>query len=150
MRLRLREHRRAWLLAGLGAALVVVAVAVIALGSDGAGGDPESAGRLTAAARRRSTSTTPTTGATTTTTTASTTTTTTAAPPTTTTTDPPPAGAAGLSDPGALTDYDGPSTIEGGAVVIDSKRFSRRLTVAGATSPSATARSPSTTGTTCT
>jgi hypothetical protein len=141
MRLRLRrlarEHRRAWLVAGLGAALVAIAVvvAVTTLGPDGAGGDPESAGRLAAAARRRAAPTTTTTAVTTATTTARTTTTTAPPAPTTTAPAPPPpsaaAGTAGLSDPGALTGYDGPSTIEGGTVVIDSKRFSSRLTVAG-------------------
>lgn len=59
-------------------------------------------------------------------TTASTTTTT--APPTTTTTVPP---AAGLLDPGALTDYTGPSTISGGTVVIENKRVTSRLTIEG-------------------
>jgi hypothetical protein len=37
----------------------------------------------------------------------------------------------GLTDPAALSDYTGPSTITGGTVVIEDKRFSRRLTVSG-------------------
>lgn len=52
-----------------------------------------------------------------------------------TTTPPPPAPTttAGLTDPSALTDYTGASTINSGTVVLENKRFTGRLTINGGT-----------------